>query len=464
MQVNETKTEGLKREFAIAVSGAEIEENVTNRLKELARTARLPGFRPGKAPVALLRKRYGPSVIGEVLEKTLNETSKKIMAERDLRPAVRPKIEITKFEEGSDLEYTMALEVLPKIEPLDASKITLERLTADPDEAEIEKVLKRLADAQTTSRPVTDSRRSEKGDVLIIDFVGKLDGVEFQGGKADGYSLELGSGSFIPGFEDQLIGAKAGDHVVVSVSFPEQYQAADLAGKDAVFEVDVKELRETAPTQIDEELAKVLGADSLDALKETIREEHRKEFKEHSRRRLKRSLLDALSNDHNFEVPESLVESEFENIWSQFEKFRESSPQEFSDEDKSKSDDDHKAEFRTIAERRVRLALLMSDVGRLNNIKVNPEDISKAMMAEARRFPGREKTIVNYFEKTPGAREGLSATVHEDKVVDFIIEMAKITDKKVSAEELMKDPDEAEASKGESKKKSAPRKKAAKKD
>ncbi|OHC75880.1 MAG: trigger factor [Rhodospirillales bacterium RIFCSPLOWO2_12_FULL_58_28] len=462
MQVNETKAEGLKREFAIAVPGAEIEESVTNRLKELARTAHLPGFRPGKAPVSLLRKKYGSAVIGEVLESTLNEASKKIMAERDLRPAVRPKIEITKFEEGSDLEYTMAIEVLPKIEPLDASRITLERLVADPEETEIEKVLARLAEANTTSKPVVGDRRSKNGDVLVIDFAGKLDGVEFPGGKADGYSLELGSGSFIPGFEDQLVGAKAGDHVTVKVSFPEKYQAAGLAGKDAVFEVDVKELRETAPAQVDEELAKALGVKSLDVLKENIREEHRKEFREHSRRRLKRSLLDALSDDHDFEVPESLLEGEFESIWDQFEKFRKSSPQEFENEDKSKSDDDYKAEFRVIAERRVRLALLMADVGRLNNIKVNPEDVRKAMMAEAKRFPGQEKSIVEYFEKTPGAREGLSATVHEDKVVDFIIEMAKVTDKKVSVEELMKEPDEAEASKakGEAKKKG---KKAAKK-
>jgi len=463
MQVTETKTEGLLHEFAIAVDAAEIEKNVTARLAELSKTAKVPGFRPGKVPVALLRKQYGPSVMGEVLERTVNETSQKALQERDLRPALQPKIEITKFEEGTDLEYSMVVEILPAIEPMDFSKINLERLTVRADEKEIDNTLERIAGAHKTSEPIKTKRKSKSGDVLIIDFVGKVDGVEFAGGKADGYSLELGSGSFIPGFEEQLIGANVGDNVAVKVSFPADYGAEDLAGKDAEFSVDVKELRASTPATIDDELAKKVGVDDLKTLKENIREEHEREFKDMSRQRLKRELLDILSDGHSFEVPAGLVESEFDAIWSQFEEHRKQAKDQGQDIDSEddKSDDELKVEYRDIAQRRVRLGLLLAEIGQANNLNVNQEDLNRAMMAEARRYPGQEQDVLEYFRNTPEALQSLTAPIMEDKVVDFILEIAKVSDKDSSIDELMKLPEPEAGTKKKKASKKAPAKKAA---
>jgi len=476
MQVTETKTEGLLHEFVIAVEAAEIEKNVTGRLTELSKTVRVPGFRPGKAPVSLLRQQYGPSVMGEVLERTVNETSQKAIQERDLRPALQPKIEITKFEDGSDLEYTLVVETLPVIEPMDFSKISLERLSVKADEKEIDNTLERIASAHKTSEPVKTKRKAKSGDVLIIDFLGKVDGVEFAGGKADAYSLELGSGSFIPGFEDQLIGASVGDHVDVKVSFPAEYGAEDLAGKDAEFSVDVKELHQSTPAAIDDDLAKKLGVDDLKTLKANIREEHEREFKDMSRQRVKRELLDVLAEGHTFEVPGGLVDAEFDAIWAQFEEHRQKAKEQGQDADaeEDKSDDELKVEYRDIAERRVRLGLLLAEIGQANNLQVNQEDVNRAMMAEARRYPGEEQQVLDYFRNNPEAMQSLSAPIMEEKVVDFILEIAKVSDKDASIDDLLKLPEEESGAKKKkaskkapaekTKAKKAPAKKDAKKD
>ena len=470
MQVTETKSEGLLYEFNITVPADEIETVVTNRLNELKKTAKIPGFRPGKVPVQMLRKQYGPSIMGEVLERTVDETSKKAMDERELRPVVQPKIEIVKFEDGADLEYTMAIEVMPTVEPMDFSKINLERMVVKADEEEITNALDRLANAHKTSEPVAKARKSKEGDFLVIDFVGKVDGEEFTGGKAEDYSLELGSGSFIPGFEDQLTGAKVGDHVEVNVKFPEEYGAEELAGKDAIFDVDVKELREGTPAVIDDELAKKAGIDDLETLKANIREEYEREFNEMARQRMKRTLLDELEDNHEFEVPASLVENEFEGIWAQFEQHRKQAEEEGVKEDvnEGKTDDELKEDYQAIAVRRVRLGLLLAEIGRMNNIDLNQEDLSRAMMQEAQRYPGQEQMVMDYFRNNPEAMHQLRAPILEDKVVDFIFELAKVSEKNVSIEELLKEPEEAPKKKKAAKKapgkKKAPAKKAAKKD
>jgi trigger factor len=473
MQVTETKNEGLLHEFTITVPAAEIETFVNNRLNELKKTANLPGFRPGKVPVPLLRKQYGPSIMGEVLERTVGETSQKAMEERNLRPVIQPKIEVTKFEDGSDLEYTMALEVMPEIKPMDFSKIKLERMVVKADEEEIDKALERLADAHKTSEPVSGSRKSKSGDITVIDFVGRVDGEEFPGGKAEDYSLELGTGSFIPGFEEQLIGAKAGDHVEVKVSFPKEYGAEELAGKDAVFDVDIKELRETTPGVIDDELAKKVGLEDLETLKTNIRDEHENEFKNMARQRMKRLLLDELEENHEFEIPQTLVENEFEGIWAQFEEHRKQAQEQGSDEDPSegKTDDELKDDYRGIAERRVRLGLLLAEIGRLNNIDTSQEDLNRAMMVEAQRYQGQEQQVMEYFRNNPEAQQQLRAPLLEDKVVDFIFELAKITDKTTTIDELIKEPEEkapakkkAAAKKATAKKKAPAKKKAAAKE
>ena len=437
MQVTETKSEGLSREFKVALPANEIEEKISHRLKELARTAQMPGFRPGKVPVAVLRRKYGPSVLGEVLERAVNDSSQQALAEKGLRPAMQPRIEITSFEDGGDLEYTIAVELLPEIKPVDFSQIKLERLIPKTDEAAMEKTLADIAAAHGDSAPIKDDRETRTGDVLMIDFVGRVGGEEFAGGKAEDYELTLGSGTFIPGFEEQLIGVKAGDKVEVKVKFPESYGAAELSGKDAVFNVTVNELTETVPSAIDDELAKKAGTENLEALKNSIREEQEREFNGMSRMILKRALLDELSAAHDFEIPEKLMDREFETIWNQFEEQRKKA-KDADAGDEGKTDDEHKKEFREIAERRVRLGLLLSEVGRANNVQISQEDVNSQLMAEARRHPGREKEVMEHYKNNPEAMEQLSAPLYEEKVVDFILEQASITEKTATMDELIK--------------------------
>jgi len=437
MQVTETKSEGLSREFHVALPAREIEEKISLRLKELARTAHLPGFRPGKVPVAVLRKKYGPTVMGEVLERAVNDSSQQALAEKGLRPATQPKIEITSFKDGGDLEYTIAVDLLPEIKPVDFSKIKLQRYVPEAKDGDIDKALGNLAQAHGTTAPIKEDRAASKGDTLVIDFVGRLGDKEFSGGKADGYELKLGSGTFIPGFEDQLVGVKAGDAVVVKVTFPEAYGAEELAGKEATFDVAVKELRENAPAAVDDALAKKLGMADLKALKAAIKEEQEREFNNLGRMLLKRKLLDELADAHDFEVPEKLLEQEFEAIWKQYEEQKKAGDGN-ADETAGMSDDDQKDEFRQIAERRVRLGLLLSEVGRANNIQISQEDLNRQLMIEARRHPGHEKEVMDHFKNTPGAMEQLTAPVYEEKVVDFILELSSMTDKKATMAELIK--------------------------
>ncbi len=440
MQVVETKSEGLTREYKITLPATEIEEKITHRLKEIGQTAQLPGFRPGKVPVAMLRKRYGGSVLGEIVEKAIGDSSQQALTERGIRPAMQPKIEITSFEDGSDLEYTMAVDTLPEIETSDFSKIKLERLVPEPDLTAIDDALKNIADANKTSTPITKKRKCKSGDIVIIDFVGSVDGEEFPGGKADAYSLELGSGSFIPGFEDQIIGANADDDLEVKVAFPESYGAAELAGKDAVFKVAVKEIHEATAAAIDDELAKGVGMESLDKLKEAIATEQGREYANLSRVRLKRFLLDQLNESHDFEVPTRMVDSEFEVIWSQYEKSKTEAAEKGDDGDAPEelNDEDQKIEFREIAQRRVRLGLLLAEVGRQNNIQVSQDDINRGIMEEARQYQGQEQMVIDYYKKNPEAIEQITAPLYEEKVVDFIVELATVTEKKVTTEELFK--------------------------
>jgi trigger factor len=334
-------------------------------------------------------------------------------------------------------------------------------MVVEPDEEEINKALDRVAGAHKTSKPISSSRKSKGGDIVIINFVGKIDGVEFDGGKAEDYSLELGSGSFIPGFEDQLTGAKVGDHVEVKVKFPNEYASEELAGKDALFDVDVKELREAKPAVIDDELAKKVGAEDLNSLKDSFREEHEREFKKMARMRMKRSLLDQLEKNHDFEVPQTMVDREFEGILEQFEQHRKQAEEKGIKEDTSegKSDDELREDFRNIAQRRVRLGLLLAEIGRINNIDINQEDVNRAMIAEAQRYPGQEQMVMESLQKNPEAVQQIREPLMEEKVVDFIIELAKVTDKTVSLEQLMAEPEGEAPVKKKASKKKAPTKK-----
>jgi len=465
MQVTETTNEGLKRGYKIVVPAADIEEKVTTRLTEIAKTANMPGFRPGKVPVALLRKNYGDAIMGEILEQAVNESSQSAITDNELRPVTQPKIEIDKFENGEDLEYTIELEVFPEIELTDFAALKLDRYKVPADEEQVNATIEQMASSQKETKPLEEDRPAQNGDIAVIDFVGRVDGEEFPGGKADGYSLDLGSGSFVPGFEDQVVGKNVGETFDVNVTFPENY-TEELASKDAVFEVTIKELQEGVPLEIDDELAKKMGIETLDELKKTIWESHEQELGQFTRMRIKRDLLDILDKEHQFDLPEGMTDAEFDAIWEQFEQQRKNNPEQIDEDDKAKSDDDLKAEYREIAERRVRLGLLLAEIGRVNEITVSAEELNRALMQEAQRHQGQEKEVLEYYRNNPEAMQALQSPVLEDKVVDFIVELADVTDKEVSIEELMRDPDagdapEDEANQDKPKKKKAAKKKAA---
>jgi len=439
MQVKEIKSDGLSKEIKVTLPAKEIEEKISIRLKEIAKTAQIPGFRPGKVPESMLRKRYGPSIMGEILERAVGDSSQQALAEKGVRPASQPEIEITSFEDGKDLEYLIKLEMIPDIKPVDFNKIKLERLVPSPKNEDIDKALENIANANKTNEIIKKKRKSKLGDMLIIDFTGSVNGEEFPGGKADDYQLELGSNSFIPGFEDQLIGKNTNNDVEVKVTFPENYGSEQLAGKDASFKVKIKKICETKPAKIDEDLAKKVGMESLEKLKETIAEEQSKELKQLSRLRMKRNLLDVLYKTSKFEVPEKMLESEFNSIWEQHLKqnklpTKSDKPKKAKNSDESKQ----KKEYREIALRRVRLGLLMSEIGRENNIQINQDDLNQAMSNEAKKYPGDEQKVMEHLQKNQEAMQQLSAPLYEEKVVDFIFEMAQISDKKINSDDFMK--------------------------
>ena len=441
MQVTETNADGLTREFKVVIPAKMFQERIETRLRDRQRSMRLPGFRPGKVPMALVDKRWRQAVMGEELERTIGDSSAQIVSDRGLRPAGQPKIEITTFQDGSDLEYKMAIELMPEIEPIDFAKLELTRTVVDVPESEIDQALTRLANEQSKSEPVGEPRPAVKDDVLVIDFLGRVDGKEFSGGKAEGHHVRLGAGMLIPGFEDQLIDTQIGDKREVKVTFPADYPRAELAGKDAVFDVEVKELHKLTPAAVDDELAKGLGLDSLEALRQKVREQLQAEYGVASRARIKRQLLDKLSEGHEFTLPPSMIEAEFNQIWGQIEADRKAG--NVDPEDKDKTDDQLREEYRAIAARRVKLGLLLSEVGRRGQVEVKQDEIGRAVMSEARRYPGQERKVVEFYQNNAQALAQLRAPLYEDKVVDYIVDAAKVAERKVSpaqfAEELKSD-------------------------
>ena len=458
MQVTETKNEGLTREFTVRIEARDIEEKVDHRLTEVGKDLTLPGFRPGKAPIALLQKRYGKAVIGEILEAAVQDSSSQAIAERGLTPAIQPKIEITSYEDGADLEYTMQVELMPEFEPADFSAIELERVAVEVSDAEIDEALDRVARENRTAEPVAKPRKAKPGDVAVIDFVGRADGAEFPGGAGKDFHLELGSGRFIPGFEEQVVGAKPGDQLTVKVTFPEDYNAPDLAGKDVDFEVTVRELREYVDTAVDDALAANMGFEDLAKMRAAVRENLENEYRAMSRTGLKRRLLDKLSELHDFDVPAGMVDAEFDAIWRQFEQAREQG--QIDQDDVDRSDDELRDDYRAIAERRVRLGLLLSEVGQRNNVDVTQDEINRAIMAEAQRYPGQQREVVEHYQNHPEALAQIRAPLFENKVTDFILEIAKVTERSGTMQDLL-ESDRAEPAGGKKPSKKAKPKKAA---
>jgi len=459
MQVKQLKQEGLTHELEITVKAEDIANRVDTRLAEVSKTIKMPGFRPGKVPMNLMKQKYGQSVMGEVLESAVNETSQNAMKKQDLTPALQPKIEVKSFDEGKDLVYTMEIEVLPKVELKDFKGMKLTKLVAKSDDADIDEALERIASMRKTSKPIEGKRATKSGDIVVIDFDGRTadDNVKQPGMAAEGHNLELGSNQFIPGFEEQLTGKKAGDKVEVKVQFPEEYGSAELAGRDAIFDVEIHEIQESVDAVIDDEFAKSLGMEDLEALRKAVAEQTNQEFDNHSRLKIKKELLDQLDESYQFDVPQGMKDMELQNILQQVKM---DAQQRGVDEE---PDEEEKAELEVIAERRVRLGLVLSEIGKENNIQVVDAELQKAVITEAQKYPGQEKEVFDYFAKDRNALESLRAPIYEDKVVDYILELATVTEKEVTKEELAAEEDEApKPKKKAAAKKKAPAKKAAK--
>lgn len=443
MEVSVTNSEGLKRTLQVVIGKGELSERFSSRLDEVKDTIQLKGFRRGKVPVGHIKKVYGRSLMAEVMQTAVEETSRQALTDRKERPAFQPELKLPEDKDeiekvitgGGDFTYTMSFEVLPEIAITDLAGIELERLVADvPDDA-VAKALDELA-KRNVRYEAEDGRAAAEGDQVTIDFVGRIDGTEFEGGKAEDVPLVIGQGGFIPGFEDGIKGAKAGDERVVKATFPAEYPVATLAGKEAAFDVKVKAVAKAQTPAIDDELAKGLGVDSLDMLKERLRAQIQREYDQVSRAKMKRAMLDALDKAHSFELPPTLVENEFEGIWRQLTQSMEQAKKTFADE--GKSEDQVRAEYRKIAERRVRLGLVLGEIGDKGKIEVTQDELRNALFEQARRFPGQERMVYEYFEKTPGAVSQLRAPIFEEKVVDHIAAQAKVVDKKVGHEELLK--------------------------
>lgn len=434
MQVIESNNEGLCREYTITVEAKDLEQRIQAKIDQISQTAKLPGFRPGKVPPSILRQRYGRSLLGEVVEETVNTSTQATISERSLRLALQPKIEISSFEEGQDLEYKLNVELLPEIEPKDYSKIEVERLVAEPSDLDVNAALQRLASAQKIFSDAPDSHTAKIGDVVIIDFVGTIDGEEFDGGKSENSRLELGTGQFIPGFEEQLVGTKAGRKLDVTCKFPDDYGVNNLAGRTAVFFTTVKSVQISEAVSIDEKLAERLGLDSLDKVREAVVEQLRKDCSAISRRRVKRALLDELALLHDFDVPPGMVKAEFETIWQAVEAAKERG--ESDPDDTGKSEDELKLQYMDIATRRVRLGLLLAELGRQNNIESSQEELNRSIQEYAMRYPGQEQQVFEHLRNNPQEAERLRGPIVEDKVVDYLLEIVKVSERNVSQEEL----------------------------
>ena len=446
MQITETVSEALHREYKVVVPMGDLDAKVTSRLEEMKPKMHLKGFRPGKAPVSFLKKQFGKSVMGEVVEEAVNEGSKKAIEDNALKPAFQPQVEpvgeIEQVVDGkADLEFTIKVDLMPDFDLTDLSKIKVERLTSEVTDADVDEALKRLAEQSRTYSSRPEGSAAELDDVTKIDFVGRLDGEEFAGGKGDDFDLTLGSGQFIPGFEEQLIGAKAGETRDVKVTFPADYPESKLAGKEVVFTVTVKDVKAPDALKIDDELAKRMGLDSLGVLKDRVRDQVKLDFSRASRLHLKRRILDALDSTHSFPLPPAMVENEFNGIWNQVETELKREGKTFADE--GKSEDDLKKEYHDIAERRIRLGLVLARIGEQNGINVPADELQRAIAQRARQFPGQEQQVFEFYSRNPQAQAEVRAPIFEDKVVDFIAELADITDRKVDRETLFMDPDEA---------------------
>jgi len=449
MQVTETLSEGLKREFKVVVSAAELDAKVNLRLDELKSRIQIRGFRPGKVPVAHLKRIYGRSAMAEVIDATVREANNQIVSERGFKLAADPKVmlpteqeEIEKLISGeSDLDYRMAVEIVPPIELMDFKTIRLTKLTSEVTDAEIDEAVARITEQNKPYSAKPEGAKAAKDDRVVISFAGTIDGKPFEGGSADNSVVLIGSNAFVPGFEDQLIGIGVGETRTLKVKFPDHYPKADLAGKNAEFVVTAKSVETPSAVIIPDELAKSLGLESLAKLREAVKDRIAREHAAMSRQKVKRALLDALDERHKFEPPPSLVEEEFDRVWKSVLSEMENQKKSFADE--NTTEEKARAEYRAIAERRVRLGLVLAEIGEKNKITVADDELNRAVTERVRQFPGQERQIYEYFRKNPQGVAALRAPIYEEKVVDFLLELANVTEKKVPREELYEEEEDS---------------------
>jgi trigger factor len=439
MQVTETLSEGLRRSYAVCVPASDIESRAKARLADLGKTMRLPGFRPGKVPANLVKQRFGTSVMAEVLQDAVNGAADQVIADRQLRPAGRPKVSLEgepPLNAGApqDLNIKVELELLPDIVLPDLAAIALTKLTATPREDSVTQALTNIATQNRAMEDLDEVRPAVNGDVLVVDFTGFIDGVAFNGGAAVDAPVEVGGSGFIPGFTEQLEGLSPGESRTIEVTFPAEYQAAELAGKAATFEIAAKSLKKMVTPELDDAFAVKLGLENFDELREVVGSQIQREYDQLSRLKLKRELLDALAGTADFASPESLLEAEFGAIWQRVEADRREG--RVDDEDSGKDEETLRAEYKAIADRRVRLGLLLSEIGRVNDIQVTQAELTQALRAEASRYPGQEMQVIKFFQENQGAIEQLRGPIFEDKVVDHILSLAQVTEQVVTPEEL----------------------------
>lgn len=450
MQVQETLSEGLRREFRVVVPASELDAKVDTRLAELKDRVQIRGFRPGKVPMTHLKRMYGKSVMAETIDAAVQEANAQIVTDNGFRVATQPKITLPQDQEevnallsgGADLTYTVALEILPKFDVADVRGLPLEKMVAPVEDKEVDEALDNIV-KQNRPFVAKENSAAETGDRIVVSFVGTLDGKPFQGGSADDITVEIGSNSFVPGFEEQLVGMKPGEQRTITVTFPKNYLNAELAGKEAKFEVTAKSIEAPGEITLDDEFAKSLGMESLEKLREAVKERLARDHAVVTRQRLKRALLDALDERHKFELPPTLVEEEFANVWQTVTNDLDSKNRTFADE--GTTEEDARAEYRKLSERRVRLGLVLAEIGEKNQIKVTDDEVSRAVVERARQFPGQEQQVWDYYRKNPQQMAGLRAPIFEEKVIDFLIELAKVTEKQVTREELFKDDEERPA-------------------
>lgn len=448
MQVTETLAEGLKHEFRVVVPAADLDAKVDQRLHDMKDRVRMNGFRPGKVPLGHLKKVYGRSVMAETIEQLVRDTNTQIFSERGFKLATEPKVTLPTEEAAiesmlsgkSDLDYTVAIEIVPPIVLADFKSFKIEKLVAEVSDTEVNDALTRLAEQNRSYAPKAEGAKAEKGDRVTISFTGTIDGEAFEGGTGENIQVPIGSGTFIPGFEDQLIGTAAGEERTVKATFPTNYASEKLAGKDAEFATKITLVESPLELKIDDEMAKGFGLESLDKLKDAVRERVAAEFGAASRARLKRKLLDQLDETHKFEPPASLVEQEFNGLWQSVQTEMAQAKRTF--EDENTTEDKAKEDYRKIADRRVRLGLVLSEIGEKNKLTVSDEEVGRALAERVRQFPGQEKMVWDYYQRNPQAMAEIRAPLYEDKVVDFILELAQVSEKKVSREDLLKADEE----------------------